>query len=285
MISSLRRLPVLVIFLAGCSGDGIPSPETPEGSPRPAFSNRFDPASTGGISGQVVWTDPLPAVGPISYTIARDNGQGLETRTAQNPNRPQIDGKTRAVANAVVYLRKIDQAAAEPGGFEPVTVEIGEAGILVRQGDRAGRTGFVRLGDEATFVSTEPTFHILRARGDDYFSLTMPSPNDSVRRKLSKPGRLEFSSGTGLTWMRADLFVCEHPYYTLTDATGSFAFEQVPVGPAQVVVYLPNWQAGTPLREPESTIIARRTYAPPFERSTSVVVVKNQTATLQISLP
>lgn len=287
MISRLR-LPFLALLLAGCSADGVPQlpePNDAEDAPQTACASRFDPANTGTLSGRVLWTDPLPVVGPISFITQCENGQGLEVRAAPNPNRPQIDEKSRAVANAVVYLRKINPDAASPKRFEPLTVEIGESGIRIRQGNRTGRVGFVRLGDSAELISIEPRFHILRARGDDFFSITLPSPNDSVKRTLTKPGRIEFSSGTGLTWMRADVFVTEHPYYTLTDADGAFTLDSVPPGPAELVVYLPNWQAGTPIREPESTIIARRTYAPPFVRIAPIVVEKSRTTSVQTSLP
>ena len=56
--------------------------------------------------------DPQPAW--HSFTERRDDGLGFEFRTAKNPNRPQIDPKSRAVADAVVFLRGIDPASVGP---------------------------------------------------------------------------------------------------------------------------------------------------------------------------
>jgi hypothetical protein len=79
--------------------------------------------------------------------------------------------------------------------------------------------------------------------------------------------------------------VSDHPYYTRTESNGYFSFEQVPPGKCELVVWLPNWEAGKPIYEPESAIIARHTYAPPYERVISLTVESGNKVVVNASLP
>ena len=95
----------------------------------------------------------------------------FDVRLMPNPNRPQIDPDSRAVANAVVYLRKIDTAAAKPWTHGDVRVELTDRQIVVRQGDDPPRrVGFVRRGKPVDLVATDPFFHALRGRGAAFFT-------------------------------------------------------------------------------------------------------------------
>jgi hypothetical protein len=285
-VKGIRYFLLITILLSGCGSEPTAqiSPEKGE-KDSSSTSSSFDSSKAGHVNGQLKWRGPLPNVPLISYAMPKVEGPGFDTRTTENPNRPQIDSATLAIADAVVYLRKIDPARVRPWDLPSVSVTIGDPRITVTQGSHRGRVGFVRSGDSITVESSEPTLHILRGRGAGFFSLTLPSPNEPVIRKLNHAGRIELSSGTGLSWMRADLFVCDHPYYSLTGANGCFSFDQVPVGNVEVVVWLPNWEAGKPIREPESTIIARQTYSPPIERVIPLTIEKGHPAVLDISIP
>jgi hypothetical protein len=282
----LLLLLLFIVLLSGCNADPteLVRPEEAE-KLSITSSTSFDPANTGRIIGQLRWSGRLPDVLPISYAVPKMDGSGFDTQTTPNPNRPQINATTRAIGGAVVFLRNVDPASARPWDLPPVSVAIGNQQITVTQGGHNGRVGFVRRGDSVTMVSIEPTFHILRGRGDGFFSVVFPSPNAPVTRTLTHTGRIELSSGTGLSWMRADLFVSDHPYYALTDSDGRFTFDRVPVGKTELIVWLPNWEAGRPIREPESSIIARQTYAPPFERLTPLTISRGQVTELDVSLP
>lgn len=281
---SARSLLLLTLLLCGCNTEPTAFPESEVSEPS-RFSSRFDPVKTGRISGQVKWTDKIPRVAPIQYSIPAVDGKGLETRIATNPNRPRINASTRTIGGAVVYLRNIDPAIARPWELQPVNITIGDGQIRVVQGQSEGRVGFVRSGDKVTISSTEQVFHILRGRGADHFGITFPLPDEKVEWQLKHPGRVELSSGSGFSWMRADLFVIEHPYYALTDLEGRFEFEQVPLGTCEIVVWLPNWEAGSPIREPESALITRQTYAPPFERAVDVKIIAGEPLQVELTLP
>jgi hypothetical protein len=286
-VSILRCFPFFVVLLStGCSydPDELDLPQSKE-KPASLIGQSFNPERTGRITGQVSWGDRLPNVSPIEYRLPKPNGAGFESHITTNPNRPKINASTRAIGEAVVFLRNIDVAGSHPWDLPPVSVAIGEGQIVVKQGNRQGRNGFVRCGDSIKMVSTEAIFHIIRGRNDGFFSITFPKPEDPVTRTLNNEGRIELSSGAGLSWMRADLFVSDHPYYTHTDLTGQFAFEQVPLGRCELVVWLPNWEAGKPIYEPESAIIARQTYAPAYEKVVPITVGSGEVATIKVLLP
>jgi hypothetical protein len=267
---------------AGCGS------ESPADDTTPAYSevdSRFDPWRAGTIVGRVTWTGEVPQPPGFLQALVRPDGFGLTYFTAENPNRPLIDAGSRGVANAVVSLRGIDPARAKPWDLPPVQVEIGNGRIEVRQGPHQGRSGFVRVGGEISARSTEPSFHILRGRGDDFFSLTLPEAGRPTTRVLRKPGRVELSSGTGLYWARADLFVSEHPYLTRTDSQGRFRIEQVPAGPCEVVVWHPGWDPLRQERDPDSTAIVRMVYSAPLVRAESVDVPAGGVAERGFTLP
>jgi hypothetical protein len=249
------------------------------------MGTKFDPAKAGRVSGRVTWTGPVPNPPGFLHGVARSDSLGFEFRTVANPNRPQIDPGTRAVAGAVVYLRGVNPAVARPWDLPPVRVEMGNGQIVVVQGERRGRAGFVRRGDSITVASAESAYHVLRGRGDAFFSLTLPEPNRLVTRTLATPGRVELSSGTGLYWASADLFVTDHPYFTVTDPNGRFALDRVPAGPVEVVVSLASWEPARQERDPDNTGVARQSYKLPIERVASVTIHPTSSAELTISLP
>jgi hypothetical protein len=281
-----RCLPLLMILSAGCGYDPgeVDLPLANENPPSP-IGRSFDPDPTGKIVGQVTWSDRFPTVNPVPYRVPKADGSGFEIHITTNPNRPRLNASTRAIGDAVVFLRKIDVAASHPWDLPPVSVTIGDGQIVVKQGSYQGRNGFVHRGDGVEMKSTEPTFHIIRGRLDDFFSLTFPTPDRYVTRIMNREGRVELSSGTGLSFMRADLFVSDHPYHTRTEPNGFFSFEQVPPGKCELVVWVPNWEAGKPIYEPESAIIARHTYAPPYERVFPVTVESGQKVVVNATLP
>jgi hypothetical protein len=121
-------------------------------------------------------------------------------------------------------------------------------------------------------VSREDGFASLRGRGDDFFTLAFPDPDRPVRRAFDKPGVVELTSAAGGYWMRAYLFVADHPYYALTDPHGRFELSGVPPGRYEAVCWHPNWHERSRERDPETGMIARLTFAGPVEKVRPVAV-------------
>ena len=277
-----------VLTAAGCDGEpstlGIAEPDAPAAPPVAAAA--FDPAASGTVRGRVTWAGPQPAAEEFLYGVAKPDGGGFDMRMMPNPNVPHVDPATRAVAGAVVFLRGIDPAAAKPWDLPAVRVEFRDRQIRVRQGDAApGRVGFVRRGDGVSLSSAEPVYHVLRGRGASFFSLTFPDADRPLTRTLDKPGRVELTSGAGFYWASADLFVADHPYYSLTDRDGRFTMNHVPAGKAELVVWLPGWTPAAQERDPESGLVSRMNYAPPVEVARRTTVERGQTVDVSVAVP
>ena len=279
---------LMIAAAAGC-GSEPPAGAKPAEPAAPVNATAFVPAACGTITGLVTWVGPVPDVTPVAHIIPRTNGDGYDTRLIVPANAPRIDRFTRGLAGAVVFLREVETARARPWDLGKVEVELRDSQIAVRQDGRTGRTGFVLRGNdkknEVTMQSAEPVFHVLRGRGAAFFALPFPEPDMPLARTFDACGRVALSSAAGFYWQSAELFVCDHPYYALTDADGRFHFTQVPAGPYDLVAWHPNWVVARTERNPESGLPSRLHYAPPLESSRPVGVSAGRTTLANLTLP
>lgn len=255
---------VAVLTFVGC--DAAPTAVAP---PPIHESRGVVPGAT--VSGRVVWQGAPPVVESIR-SFAK-NAEGAYVPTIRpSPNAPMIaaDG---GIAGAVVYLRNVDPDLARPWDHPPVTIEMDTLKPMVRQSDGPlTNIGFVRRGDAITIVSREQKYHCLRARGADFWSLTLPDADRPRTRRMNQLGVVELSSGVSYFWMQAYVWVCEHPYYVRTDSAGRWTLPQVPPGEYQLVAWLPNWQLQRHERDPETGGVARYIYRPPLQVARPIVV-------------
>jgi hypothetical protein len=257
-------------------------PAAPE--PRPSAS-AFDPTTAGAISGRVTWTGQLPVVPPFEVRAFIPSGQPGQPRLIRaNPNAPCVDPSSRGVASAVVFLRGVSADKARPWDHAPVRVEQRDRRLHVVQGGTDARVGFVRTGDEVEMVSCEERFHSLHAGGAAFFTLTFPDPNRPRKRRLPSRGLVELSSAAGYYWMRANLFVDDHPYYTRTDAHGRFRLEGVPPGRYEVVCWHPSWVEKGHDRDPETSLVNRIFFQQPVERQQQVELAPRRSAAVEFTL-
>jgi hypothetical protein len=95
---------------------------------------------------------------------------------------------------------------------------------------------------------------------------------------LPRTGLVELTSAAQCFWMRAYLFVDDHPYYALTDERGRFALPRVPAGKYELVAWLPHWRVERQDRDPESGLIVRQFNAPPLTAVQAVEVTAGGTS-------
>jgi hypothetical protein len=272
----------LALVLGSCAGR--PEPGEPEGTPAPP-PNRFDPTTAGIVRGRFTWTGDLPQVPPFKVWpgLQADNAPRVK-ETQPNPNGPAIDASTRGVGGAVIFLRGIDPVKGKPWDHAPVRVEQRGRRFHVLQGEVDSHLGFVRRGDAVEMTSRDPVFHSLRAGGAAFFTLAFPDPDQSCTRRLNENGVVELSSAAGYYWMRAYLFVDEHPYYTRTDARGRFVLKQVPPGSYEVVCWLPSWVESRHERDPETGLVARLFLGRSVERTRTITLGPKESHEVSFSL-
>jgi hypothetical protein len=267
---------------AGC--DDAPT-ETPPAGPCAEAASAFEPDTAGAIEGRVTWDGDVPAVAPFRSPVNPLSHPDGHPRPWDNPNAPVVDARSKGVAGAVVFLRGIDPCRARPWDHPPVRVVMCDQQFHIRQGDADTRVGFARRGEAVQMVSEEPVFHSLQARGEAFFSLVFPDAGRPRRRSLTQPGLVELSSGAGYFWMRAYLFVDDHPYYTRTDAEGRFRLEQVPPGEYDVVCWMPNWHEAGHERDGDTCLVCRLTFRPPVEVVVKQLALgKRETRTVRFTL-
>jgi hypothetical protein len=274
------RRPVCWVVLLGVLAVGCdPAPAVSE--PEPAARETgtlFDPRASGTVSGRVTWMGDIPEVRPYRVLPAASLSFELIQLTLRaNPNAPLIDPASQGVGSAVVFLRAVDPQRGRPWDLPSVEVQLKDLRIDVLQGGPARRYGFVRCGDEVRMVSRQSLLHALHADGAAFFTLPLPDPDQPLSRRLRTPGLVELSSGAGYYWMRAYLFVTEHPYYCCTDADGVFTLAAVPAGEYELVCWMPSWLEERRHRDPETFQPIRLYYRPPVEKVAKVTVRAGRT--------
>ncbi len=264
-----------------------------------------DAIPTGRIAGRIVWEGALPEAPPVEGMIG-GAVHGPLWSTIPNPAAPSIHPTNRGIANAVVHLKSVGPNAKR-WTYLPLSVEMRERNIGLIQGDIPTQLGFVRLGDDVNFVPRDAWYQMVRVRGADFFTSplwnplalpalalaggiatpALPPPNADriVKRKFDHSGHIAINSGTGYFWNGADAFVCEHPYYSLTDAEGRFELTHVPPGEYEIVAWLKNWNILSKDRDPETGKIMRLNFNKPFTTTGRVNVIEGQTANVELSLP
>ncbi|MBY0524259.1 MAG: carboxypeptidase-like regulatory domain-containing protein [Gemmataceae bacterium] len=272
-----------LMLLLGCS-DAPPLP--PHEAPTPSIpsTTNFDAATAGTIQGSVTWEGLVPSV--ARYTIP-PSVAGAGPRQAMrfdNPHVPRIAVGSRGVANAVVFLRGVDPARSRPWDHPPVEIEQRDYRLNVLQGSHFGRSGFVRRGDSISMVSRQPIHHVVHAEGAAFFSLTLADPDRPRQRPLTKKGVVELGSAAGYFWMRAHVFVDDHPYYCRTDDEGRFTLPDVPPGRYEVICWMPNWVEDDRNRDPESGNVIRVFYKRPVEVTRSVNLAPQATEQVRFTL-
>ncbi len=279
-------LAIAITTATGCGSEppatAAPAEPAPHAQGNPPA---FNPSACGAITGLVTWNAPVPEVAVGNHIAPRADGSGYDVQSFTPPNAPRIDKFTRGLAGAVVYLREVETARAKPWDLPPVRVEFRDSQIVVVQGNRTARSGFVPRGGKVSMQSAEVDFHILRGRGAAFFAITFPEPNQPREREFSTCGRIELSSAAGFYWQSAELFVCDHPYFAISDTDGRFQFTQVPAGQYDLVAWHPNWVVARVERNPESGLPSRLHYAPPLETSRPVGVVAGRMTLANLTLP
>jgi hypothetical protein len=260
----------LALLLLGCHEAVAPRAPEPDAAARAAG---FDAGAAGGITGRVVWEGDIPAV-PVFKAYANRTFAIANQFVGEkpNPNTPHIDAESRGVRHALVYLRGIDPDHARPWDHTAVRVTVQARELKVRQGECTGLIGLVRRGDEVEFVNDDVNYHLLKGRGDAFFSLPLVIAHQPTRRRLSRSGIVELSAGAGQFWMQGYLFVSDHPYGTLTDAHGRFELRGVPAGTYELVLWLPNWNIDRQERDPEVGLVSRVVYAPAMQQRRRIEV-------------
>ncbi len=178
----------------------------------------IEAASTGAIVGTVKFQGETPDRREI--TVTRDKKVcGKETKFTES----LVVGSNGGVKNAVLYLTDIKKGKK----FEAsATFQIDQRGCQFHP-----RVLIVPAGKSFTLINSDGILHNFRTNStkNPILNKAQPKFKKKMKVKINKPEIIRANCDVH-EWMNMWLVVAEHPYYTLTDDSGSFKITGVPPG-------------------------------------------------------
>ena len=221
---------------------------TAPGRPTPApYGEHYHPRATvadaGSVAGQVLWPRPPHALdhAPAGPSSGKSCAAGV-------PNQTLSVGAGGAVANAVVYLDKVQGGRALLGRISAYSFSAREqlqiGGTLEWRGCRfwphvqvAAPVGSV-LGMTAADAAVVADASGVDSTGQRaLWSVDLAGPGVTRDVLLEKDGFVELRPRGPASAASAWVVVAPHPYYAVTDEAGRFVLPQVPPGTYQLVVW------------------------------------------------
>lgn len=184
-----------------------------------AFLGMAPPGDAASISGEVRFLGVTPSRSPIQVTKDQDYcGQTL-------PDERYLIGPGRGLENVVVYVEKPQGSPWPPHGKE---------NVLDNSGCRfVPRVMAMMKGHRLVIENSDPKLHIAHSYQEQktVFNLSLPFRGHrmEVTHRIKRPGLLQVNCDTH-SWMRAYIHVFDHPFYALTDKSGTFRIADIPAG-------------------------------------------------------
>jgi plastocyanin len=213
--SSIALILVAAAGLSACSG----KTETP--APVQTGTKRVDPATTGSIGGRVTYQGAAPA--PAVLKIDADPACMSNGNTVTDESLV-VDG-SGGLKNAFVYVKEglADYAFDAPAG--PF--------VLDQKGCKYEPHVFgVRVGQTIEILNSDATLHNVHAmpQKNGEFNQGMPLQGLKIRETFTAPEiGVPFKCDVH-GWMASYAGIVAHPYFAVTDASGSFSLPNLPPG-------------------------------------------------------
>jgi hypothetical protein len=227
----LLTLGAALATLTACGGGGstepAPAPVKTE-APKPA-----EPAApVSNYTGGPV-TDGGTVSGTVTYTGTETDGKVAVTKDTEvcvlhageteHPARTLVvaDGK---LANVFVWIDGMTKGKA----FTPGTVTIDNVHCSFEPHAVVGH-----VGGKVAAKNSDPILHntnlTLTEGGKNIANIALPTQGQVVEKDLRKAGMVHVKCDAH-EWMEAWMLVADHPYATVTDATGAYTLPEVPAG-------------------------------------------------------
>jgi plastocyanin len=213
--ASLGSVLTVLAIAASCSA---PPPPPPAGGGKPV-----DPATTGDISGRVVFTGTPPPVDVIRVGI---DPVCAQTVGANVQSRAVIVGKDGALENVFVYVKDgLDPAYSFDTPTTPVTLD--------QKGCRyTPRVFGVRAGQPVEIVNSDATLHNVHALPmmNQEFNQGEPAQGARMQKTFTVPEVMVRFKCDVHAWMSAYVGVMAHPFFAVSGADGTFSIKGLPPG-------------------------------------------------------
>ncbi len=256
----------LTIFLLSCAKKEEVGDESVEG-----FNTDYKVTvltSVGSIRGSVNLSGDLPPQVPIE--VQRD--QAVCGVSHPNPSLPSAS----AIKGCIIWLEGIKEGKdfdfAKSPKMDQTGCEFVPHVLLIKQGS----TIVIHNSDDALH-----NFHVM---SKDVSIVNEAQPAGAPPREVTFTKSGIHHVGCDVhPWMRGFIMVASHPYFAMTDATGSFTIENVPPGKYLIKMWRDNWNVES-LKNPAGKIVSYKT-SPNFEKQDSVTVGIAEVSEVHFSLP
>lgn len=216
---------VLAATVTACGGG---SEQASEGSAAPASSSSAaattaDATTVGTVKGTITVDGPLPANAQIKM-----NADPVCARLADGPQMMETymvgpDGKS--LGNVFVYVKEGLEGKTFDTPTTPVTID--------QQNCRYHPHVFgIQVGQPLEIVNSDPTLHNIHAvaKNNREFNNGQPLQNMKTTHTFTSPEVMVPFKCDVHGWMNAFVGVLPHPFFAVTDTSGSFSLKALPPG-------------------------------------------------------
>jgi hypothetical protein len=188
----------------------------------------------GVLKGSVTFAGTAPTTEALEVTKNQD------ICGAKVPSEILIVDTNGGVKNAVVTIEGIAQGKA----FGTKTYTLDNKGCVF-----VPHVQVMPVKEKLEIINSDPILHNTHAflGTATVFNLALPLQNQTIPKRMKRPGVLSVKCDAGHTWMSAYVVVVESPYCSLTDESGSFEITDIPPGTYQVKAW--HEKLGTEVRE------------------------------------
>ena len=251
-----KRIPLFVILVLGAWVLGLTTP-----SETPAY-DVIEVKDGGTVSGVVKFAGEIPA--PEQLNIDKDPEVcGHEPRFSENLT---VDKSTKAVANAVVYIQKIDKGKKFPTPSETEAMKGIPPGCGAEEHAHEHAHGeekqeytlnqkscafiphvqVIPAGSAVELRNGDPLMHNLHSYSMKNSAWNESIPGDGKPIHKEFPFREAVKVGCDVhKWMSAWIVLQDNPYYYLTGEDGTFKIADIPPGAYKLAVWHEDFKKET----------------------------------------
>ncbi len=219
--AGISALLVAIAFF-GCGKKQDQQPSWPRASVKALSAMVVDPSTAASVSGGAFLDGPLPLVRPVDMGSEPACAKANISHAAPLP---VLTGEGGALANAVVYVK--GGLASYRFDSPKETVVLDQKGCMYQP-----RVVALMTNQPLQIRNDDATIHNIHAmpKTNEEWNKAQRAGGAALETSFARPElAIRFMCNVH-PWMRAFVFVFDHPYYSVTATEGKFALNDLPPG-------------------------------------------------------